>query len=370
MRTVRMRALSLVAAAVVLMAAAPPPESPPAGSPAGVSAGASAGVSAGDDGPQPLVVAAVPGSAKDAVRRIVLAAYSRATGTELGDAPWDGSAAALQSLQVAHGADLVLVNGPQLAAGCHAQMFARIDWGVVGRDRFVPQATGDCGAGAWLSATVLAWDRDKLPLGGAAPNWGDFWDVARHPGRRGLHRAARGNLEIALLADGVAAGDVYRVLRSADGVDRAYRKLDQLKPYVVWWDQPGQPAQLIASAKVLLISAPSAALPWGPKSHVGVQWTGSLAEVESWAILAGAPHGRAVLAALLVASDPARQAEFARATGLGVTVRAATALLPLDARAQNPGTPANLTAGLAIDEGFWAEHGEALEARFSAWVGR
>ena len=59
--------------------------------------------------------------------------------------------------------------------------------------------------------------------------------MAKYPGKRGLRKGVQGNLEIALMADGVAPGDVYRTLRGSDGVARAFRKLDQLKPYLVFW---------------------------------------------------------------------------------------------------------------------------------------
>ena len=55
--------------------------------------------------------------------------------------------------------------------------------------------------GATVFSTVLAWDKDKFH---GSPSWGDFWDVAKLPGKRGLRRGVVGNLEIALLADGVA----------------------------------------------------------------------------------------------------------------------------------------------------------------------
>ena len=338
--------------ALALAAAAPPPKPPPSPS---------------DDAPQPVSVAVAPGPAKDAVRKMLLLAYARATATVLGDPAWDGSEDGLRALQTAHQVDLALLDGPALAASCRGQSVDRLDWSAIGRDRFFGMAATDCGAGAYLSATVMAWDADKLA---GSPGWGDFWDVAKHPGRRGLRRAARGNLEIALLADGVAAGDVYRTLRSTDGVDRAFRKLDQLKPYVIWWDQPGQPAQLLASSKVLLTSAPSALLGAGPKVHVGTQWNGSLTEVWSWAVPAASPHKRGAAAALSVAEDAARQADFARASGFGPSTRAAFALLPPDARAQSPSLPANLQAGLAIDEGFWLDNASKLDARFAAWIGK
>ena len=320
---------------------------------------------AADDLPQPLIAATAP--ARDTIRRILLKPYADATATQLGDPAWDGTADSLRKLQAAHAADLVLLDGPMLDTLCKSAVLDKLDWSALGRDRFVASATTDCGAGAASSATVLAWDSDKLP---GTATWMDFWDIAKHPGRRGLHRGARGNLEVALLADGVGAGDIYRTLRSSDGVDRAFRKLDQLKPYIIWWDQPTQPAQLLSQSKVLLTSAPAASLPESGKVHVGLQWQGSLLEVSFWARLSGAPHGRAAMAALMVATDQARLASLARATGLGPLVKAAVALLPADLRGRNPSTPANQQGMLALDDGFWAENGDKLEARFGAWVGK
>jgi putative spermidine/putrescine transport system substrate-binding protein len=322
------------------------------------------------EGPPPLAAALPPGSPHESVVKLLLKPYAEATGTVLGQPVWDGSQDGLKKLAAGHGFDLALLDGPLLAALCRAQLVQKLDWGALGRDRFVAGAASDCGAGAYLATTVLAWDRDKLQ---GTPDWADFWDVTRHPGRRGLHRGARGNLEIALMADGVAPADVYRVLRSAEGVDRAFRKLDQLKPYILWWDQPAQPAQMLASAKVLMTSAPVSFLPepqGTSPAHVGVQWAGSLGEVEAWAVPKDAPHPEAALMAIGLAADPARQAEFARATRLGPATKPGLSLLPEAVRAHSPSLPANLGAGLAIDEGFWLDAGEKLDARFSAWIGK
>ncbi len=349
-----MRAPTLLLAAFATLAAAPPTKP--------------AAPAADDTLPQPVAAAILPGPAHDAARRLLLKPYADATATDPAEAPWNGSADALRGLVTAHAVDLVLLDGATLTALCKAAVLDKIDWSTLGRDRFEANTTSDCGAGAYVSATILAWDKDKLT---GTPTWSDFWDVAKHPGRRGLRHAARGTLEFALMADGVGAGDVYRTLRSSDGVDRAFRKLDQLKPYILWWDQPSQPAQLLAGAKVLLTSAPSYGLPPdGPKIHVGTQWAGSLQEVVSWARPAGAPHPRGAAAALGVATDPARIASFARVTGLGPVTKTAIALLPGDARAQNPSTPANQQGAVMSDDGFWAENGDRLEARFTAWAGK
>lgn len=309
-------------------------------------------------GPASLVVAVPPGPLHDTLRRLLLKPYADATHTLLADPAWDG--ASLDALKAAP-PDLALVDGMQLVTGCRTGQFRKLDWGRLNRDRYFPQAVSDCGAGAYLSVVALAWDRDKFT---SPPLWTDFWDVARHPGRRGLQRTARGTLEIALLADGVSAGDVYRTLRTADGLDRAFRKLDQLKPYIQWWDQPAQPAQWLAAGKVLLTSAPASSVAAaGAAAHrrLAVQWAGSLSSTESFVVPQNAPRPAVSAIALTVASDPARQALLGAATGLGPAVRDGVDLLPVEARA---------AAALAVDDGFWGDNDAKLEVRFAAWLSK
>ena len=133
----------------------------------------------------------------------------------------------------AGGWDVVEVTGANLPQACDAGLVEKLDWGAIGgRDRQIAHGATDCGLGAFARAAVLSWDSKKFP---GTPSWQDFWDIAKVPGKRGLHRSPRGTLEIALLSDGVVPGDVYSTLRTADGVDRAFRRLDQLAPYIVWW---------------------------------------------------------------------------------------------------------------------------------------
>jgi putative spermidine/putrescine transport system substrate-binding protein len=344
-------------------AAAPHPVAPEAATP-------------GQPGPPPLHAAIPPGEGREAFRRLLLKPYADATSTVLADQPWPdpptGGAGLDTVLKPASGPepDLILLNGVQLAAACKGPALAKLDWTTLGRDRYLPQAVSPCGAGAYVSALALAWDRDKLP---AAPTWSDFWDVARHPGGRGLPRTARYDLEIALLADGVSPNDIYRTLRTPDGLDRAFRKLDQLKPYILWWDKPGQPAEMLAAGHVLLTASPTGPLlQTSDATHraYGLQWQGSLMDVYSLAVPQAAPHPLAATQALLIASDIARQADFGRATGLGPTNRAAIDLLPPGARAASPTAPANVQNALFIDDGFWAENEEKLQARFAAWAAK
>ena len=58
-------------------------------------------------------------------------------------------------------------------------------------------------------------------------SWADWWDVKKFPGARSMRNHPTDNLEFALIADGVPKDKVYPI-----DFDRAFKKLDQIKPHV------------------------------------------------------------------------------------------------------------------------------------------
>jgi putative spermidine/putrescine transport system substrate-binding protein len=262
--------------------------------------------------------------------------------------------------------DVAQVTAATLAASCQAGLVEKLDWSSLGgRDRMLAQGATECGLGAFARATVLSWDREKFP---ATPNWQDFWDIAKVPGKRGLHRSPRGTLEIALLADGVAPADIYRTLRTDDGIERAFRRLDQLAPYVVWWNTGDRDAvRLLSSGEVLMTAAPSAAVALanraGPR-RFGLQWAGGLIEVEYWAIVKGAARPHEAERFLAAAADPKLQARLPELAALGGLAKGANDGLSPELLAVSP--TANLGGALFIDEAFWRDNGDKLGTRFNA----
>lgn len=59
-----------------------------------------------------------------------------------------------------------------------------------------------CGAGFLYASTVYAYNEDYIPAETPA-TMADFFDLEKFPGRRGMRRVPQGNLEFALMADGV-----------------------------------------------------------------------------------------------------------------------------------------------------------------------
>jgi putative spermidine/putrescine transport system substrate-binding protein len=294
------------------------------------------------------------------------------TGLPVQQEGWDGGIDTLrnQAKLPDNPWDLVLVDPDELATGCGEGLFEKLDWSAIGgKDHYMPQAVSDCGMGGLILTTALAWDKDKLP---GAPSWSDFWDVAKYPGKRGLRKGVRGNLEIALLADGVSPGDVYKALSSSDGVDRAFRKLDQLKPYIVWWATEVEAAHILASGDVLMTSAPSgqiAAMAEREHKNFGLQFTASLFEVQSWVIMKGSPSARVAHQFLYFTGMPAVEARLLRHSGSAGLVKGLNDGLSPDLAAISPSNPANLAAGLKTDAGFWRDNTPKLRQRFDAWQG-
>src|SRR3546814_1538036 len=116
--------------------------------------------------------------------------------------------------------DVVEVETGDLGRGCDEGLYEQLDWSHIGqKSDFIPEAVRRCGIGAFVWSTVLAYNGKLLKT--APTSWADFWNVKKFPGKRGMRKGARYNLEFALMADGVAPKDVYKVLGTPEGVDRA-----------------------------------------------------------------------------------------------------------------------------------------------------
>lgn len=91
-------------------------------------------------------------------------------------------------------------------------------------------------------------------VGTRAPSrWSDFWDTAQYPGPRALQDSPRGVLEIALIADGVPAARLYPL-----DIDRAFRRLAEIRPYVsLWWTTEGEVAAAMQAGTLIMAEVPN-----------------------------------------------------------------------------------------------------------------
>ena len=120
-----------------------------------------------------------------------------------------------------------------------------------------------------------------------------MFDTKRWPGKRGMQKVAANNLEWALEADGVPLDQVYKVLATPQGVDRAFAKLDTIKQDIVWWQAGAQPPQLLASHEVVMTTAWNGRIQ-NPIDHehapFKIVWDNQIIEYDMISIPKGSPH--------------------------------------------------------------------------------
>jgi putative spermidine/putrescine transport system substrate-binding protein len=319
-----------------------------------------------------LTVVSWGGNYQDAQRKIYFEPFSKKTGKPLLDESWDGGIGVI-SAKVKAGTpnwDVVQVESEELALGCADGFYEKIDWNKLGgKDKFLPAAVSDCGVGSIVWTTALSYDANRLKQ--APMSWADFWDVNKFPGKRGLRRGPKMALEFALMADGVAPAEVYKVLGAPEGVDRAFKKLDQLKPHIVWWESGAQPLQLLASGEVVMTAAYNGRISAINKTegkNFKVVWPGSVYAIDSWVILKDSPNKDQAMDFIAFASQPENQVKLPDFIAYGLPNKNAASRVPAELQKDLPTAPENLSNALALDADFWVDNVEELNKRFNAWL--
>lgn len=282
--------------------------------------------------------------------------------------------------------DIAEVESADLLAGCAEGLFEKIERGQLANANYLlPGSVHECGVGAFVWSTVLAYDPVRLKEG--PRGWSDFWNVTKYPGKRGMRKGPRYNLEFALMADGVRRHEVYAMLATQEGLERALRKLKALKPHIVWWESGAQPPKLLASSEVVMSTAFNGRIAVANRdttsARLEISWVDAVYELDYWVILKGAPNRDLARKYIDFATSEDAQLAFSREIPYGPTnfnaifkyetgrrTPSATsshqALIDLSmASSDLPSAPGNLRKSLAFDSEFWIRYGAAIEKRFN-----
>jgi putative spermidine/putrescine transport system substrate-binding protein len=247
-----------------------------------------------------------------------------------------------------------------------------VDWSkITGKDKLVDGAAAECGAGVLIWSTVFAYDANVIKDG--PKNWAEFWDVKKWPGKRGMRRGSKMTLEIALLADGVAREDVYKVLSTKEGVDRAFKKLDELKPHILWWKAGAEPQQRLAAGDVIMSMAYNAWI-YRVNQEEGrnfkIVWDGNNYSMDYWTIVKGSPNVDKAHKFISLSMRPERQAVFFNKIAYGWTAKGTGKDIAPKMLPNLPTAEGHLDNALLTNVEFWLENAESLEKRFQVWVAK
>ncbi|MEQ1942647.1 ABC transporter substrate-binding protein [Mesorhizobium sp. VNQ89] len=322
----------------------------------------------------PITVVGWGGTWDKAYKDGVWDKYTEQTGIPIIQEEWGGEVAKVRA-QVQAGNvtyDVVSVEAPAMEIGCAEGLFVPLTREVTGDpENYLPGTLHECGVASDTWSTIMTYNTDVFKDGSGPKTWADFWDVEKFPGKRGLYSQAQFTLENALMADGVKGEDMYKVLSTPEGVDRAFAMLDKIKPHVVWWSTTTQGIQNLDSGEVVMSDAFNARITnevVQEKKPYTIVWdAGFFYGTDFWAVVKGAPHEKEGVDLLKWFSIPENQAGFSKLYAYGTGRKEAAALIPAEWAANLPTSDDHIKFATAYDNDFWTENKEALEERFKAW---
>ncbi|MCP4182913.1 MAG: ABC transporter substrate-binding protein [Hyphomicrobiales bacterium] len=240
---------------------------------------------------------------------------------------------------------------------------------------FMKGTLHECAVANIVWSTIFAYDKSKIANG--PTTIADFFDLKKYPGKRGMRKGAKPNLEFALMADGVAAKDVYDVLSTPEGVDRAFAKLSTIKSSVVWWEAGAQPPQLLADGEVAMTTAYNGRIFNAVAKEdkpFEIVWDGQIWDLDLWVIPKGAKNKDLAMDFLKFSTATEQLAKQASYISYGPARMSSAPLVgkydgkDIDMGPQMPTAPNNLTNAVQNNFDFWADNADQLNERFNAWL--
>lgn len=262
----------------------------------------------------------------------------------------------------------------------HDEMLAPGADGAAASEDFGDLILSECFIPQIVYSITFGYRNDVAEWNGETPtSVCDVFDTTKFPGKRSLYKGPIYNMEWALACDGVANEDIYDVLGTDEGVDRAFKKLDTIKDQVVWWTAGAETPQLLADGEVVIGSTYNGRLfsvIAEQNQPVSMLWDAQIYDVDGWIIPAGLPEERlqAVKDFLYFATDTQRLADQTKFISYGPARKSSASLvgkheeLGIEMAPHMPTDPANATNVIMMDFPWWADHRDDLDAKFQAWL--
>lgn len=281
--------------------------------------------------------------------------------------------------------DIVDVLPHEARVGCNEGLFQVLD-----RSQFAPAADGTLmdqdmtvpPANACVVPQIM-WSYVTFfefgQFGNSPPvTIADFFDLQTFPGTRAIQTWPNGIVEMALVADGVSVDQVYTLLNTPAGVDRAFAMLDSIRDDVTFWSSGATPLDMIRSGAAVFSTGYN-----GRVSHAILNgsdfvliFDGQVLEEEWLVLLSNAPNTEAANRFLIHASAPEQQAAISRYIPYGPLRVSAHQLIEdgepwyFDGQqiwAHIPNREELLPRSVIADPDWWAINGDAIAVRYQNW---
>jgi putative spermidine/putrescine transport system substrate-binding protein len=245
--------------------------------------------------------------------------------------------------------------------------------GSAAEDDFVEGALNPCGVGVIVWATAFAYSKDAYDSTQPS-SIADFFDTRKFPGARAIRNDPTVIMEWALMADGVKREDVYSALETEEGVERALKKMDAIKPGLQLWQTGREPIRFLnagEAAMSMVWATTGAVASKEPGANFEMIWDGRVIELDLFGIPKGSLYKEEALDFIRFASSSESLAKMVSYLPNGPTRQSSLALLPDDILTQIPNGPAYQDKlSIQSDAGWWAKNHAALDEAFQAWIAK
>ena len=261
--------------------------------------------------------------------------------------------------------DVVNLGDVEYAQAVIEGLLEKVDRVAAKVDELPPQIVREYGITSYSLGTNIVYRKDKFPNGGPQ-SWADFWDAKRFPGPRCMYDRSYTCLAFALLADGVPVDKLYPM-----DLDRAFRKLSELKPHIkVWWREGSQSQQLIRDGEVDMIAMWSARAIDLIEDKVPVELVWNQAEIYHSNLLVprGDPNAKAAWEFCNFVAQAKPQAEFAMMLPYGPANPGARALMTEARLRQTPAWPDHIKMSFQHDAAWLAPRLAQIRERWTQWL--
>jgi putative spermidine/putrescine transport system substrate-binding protein len=313
-----------------------------------------------------ITVSSYGGTYNKAIEEVFAKPFTEATGIKVNLTTFPNYAR--MAAQVESGNiewDIMECESRMYTRGVKAGLFEPLDLSMIKVEDFVEGSVTKYGVGIIYYSYNIVYNTDVFPAGKGPKSMKDVWDVKKFPGARIMNRKAVSSLEAALLADGVPRNKIYPI-----DVDRALKKMTEIKPHVRAWFKGGGHVQQIMRQKeadlgvgmagrIIVVAKQGAPLAW--------EWNDQIVVLDTWNILKGSRNKEAAMKFIAFASDPQRQAAFAGKTFYGPANKKAYDFIDKETAVLLPTYPENLAKGIILDGSWYEKHEAEVEKLWDAW---
>lgn len=251
--------------------------------------------------------------------------------------------------------------GSTAYAGSKEGLWEPIDTKIVDMNKFVQKGSPDM-APTFIYSGGIAYDPRRTKP--AALTFPQLWDSKGFPGGRAFRTRVSETLEMALLADGVEPSKLYPL-----DVDRGFKALDRIKPFVKkWFEQTPQGITLVQTGEADYSYTYANRVKAASESGVSMAFSFDqvLSALNYYTVPRGSPRKEAAMKFIQFVTSPDMQALMSNKMGLVPVTKGAEAKVIPDVKKWLPDF--NNPKNAFINDEYWRDNYVALDKRFKEWI--